>query len=229
MAIVIRKNNAQQEGVCIKPNTQPIEHRYGTECEQNRNNFPGYPYSGYHRHTPSEYLLGKGGSPYSRQVDKDGKLLSCGIDWYDRLLQRHEMLLRVTGEPVLLYRRKWTGERCPCVQPKSNQARGRCQICYGSGFVGGFVRHINLREPDGRIYVRVPPTEEDLELQDSGLFQKFQCRSWTLPAPIIRDRDIIIRFNPDTGEETWRYEVLKVNRSVGFLEEEHDKNLIWRD
>ena len=39
---------------------------------------------------------------------------SRGLNFYDRLVQRHELLIEASGEPVILLRRKWTGELCPC-------------------------------------------------------------------------------------------------------------------
>jgi len=89
--------------------------------------------------------------------------------------------------------------------------------CYGTGFVGGYVRHINPRESQGRIYARIGPTEEDLDLQEDGMRQKFVPNVWVLPMPIIRDRDILVLFDPCTGEETWRYEALSVTRNRGFF------------
>lgn len=89
--------------------------------------------------------------------------------------------------------------------------------CYGTGIVGGYVRYINCREPQGRIWMRVGPTNEDLDLQEDGLRQKFVSDNWTLPTPIIRDRDVIVLFDPETGEETWRYEVLAVDRNRGMF------------
>ena len=89
--------------------------------------------------------------------------------------------------------------------------------CFGTGFVGGYVRYVNCREPEGRIWVRLSPTEEDLDQQEDGMRQKFLPNCWCLPSPIIRDRDVLVLFDPETGEETWRYEVLAVTRNRGFF------------
>jgi len=217
MAIIVRRNRNQQEGRRVTQYTMPIELQRGTAQEQLDNAFEPYPYDGYHKFTPSSYLTGAVGSPYSSQSRKDGSRVSCGLDWYSRLIQRHEMLLRVTGESVDVLRRKWTGERCPDHDNIRGQTRSRCPVCYGTNFVGGYVKYINAREPNGRTFIRLGPTEEDLELQETGMWQKFIPSCWTLPTPTLRDRDIVITYDPDTGEETWRYEILAVTRNRGFF------------
>lgn len=219
MGIVIKKARHQQEGEKIKSTTMPIELQKGTEAEQACAEVEGYPFGGYHSFTPADYLKGANGSPYSRQYTCDGKLVACGINWFERLVQRLDVLLRTTGESVTLLRRKWTGERCPRCGRDTRTNRGyyRCPLCMGTGYVGGYVRFINSREPNGNIYVRFNPTQEDLLMQDGGLAQGFNPAGWTLPCPILRDWDILIRYDPRTGEETWRYEVTNVTRNKGFF------------
>ena len=218
MGIVIRKARHQQDGERVKSTTMPIELQKGTVEEQLDNSFEAYTYSGYHKTTIADYLQGSKGSPYSRRYSLDGKLLSCGINWYEDSVQRLDMMLRATGEPVTLWRRKWTGERCPeCTNDRVNVGDSRCPICFGTGFVGGFVEFINTREANGRIYMRVGSTEEKLTLETNGLHQAFAPGCWTLPVPTVRDWDIVVRYDSDTGEETWRYEVMSVTRNKGFF------------
>lgn len=218
MGIVIRKNKNIQENRKIRQDVKNVDLVHGTEAEQECSDIGIYEYSGYHRDTIQSYLQGTGGSPYSRQVDKNtGELKSCGLNFFERLVQRHELLIQSTGETMCLLRRKWTGELCPCFDKLRGRAKSRCPICFGTDFVGGYVPFINPKEADGRIYVRVNPNEEDLELKEQGLWQKNDITAWTLPCPILRDRDVLIRFDPHTGEETWRYEVLNVTRNMGLF------------
>lgn len=218
MAIVIKRALHQQDGEQVKSTTMPIELQKGTEAERASNEFESYSYGGYHKSTIADYLKGSNGSPYSRQYTCDGKLISCGINWFEQLQQRLDMMLRATGEPVVLYRRKWTGERCPNCDQDTRTGRGvfRCNLCFGTGYIGGYVRYISPREPDGRIYVRFGPTQEDLNLQEGGLTQGFNPTGWTLPSPILRDWDVLVRFDPRTHEETWRYEITNLTRNKGF-------------
>lgn len=219
MGIVIRKARHQQEGEAILSTTMPIELQKGTTTEQIKNEFEAYPFTGYQRNTPSDYLKGNKGSAYSRQYTADGKLIACGINWYERHVQRLDVLLRTTGEPITLWRRKWTGEACPKCSRDTRTNRGyyRCPLCFGTNFVGGYVRYINTREPNGNIFCRFGPTQEDLILQDGGLTQGFNPAGWTLPSPILRDWDLLIRHDPYSGEETWRYEITNVTRNKGFF------------
>lgn len=218
MGIVIRKNKNIQENRKIRQDVKNIDLVHGTEPEQECADVGVYEFSGYHRNTIQCYLQGTGGSPYSRQVDKNtGELTSCGLNFYERLVQRHELLIQSTGEKVCLLRRKWTGELCPCFDKLRGRANARCPMCFGTGYVGGYVPFINPKEADGRIFIRVNPNEEDLLLKEQGLWQKNDITAWALPSPILRDRDILIRFDPDTHEETWRYEVLNVTRNMGLF------------
>jgi len=218
MGIIIRKNKVIQEDLKVRHDVKNIDLVRGTAPEQEAADVGVYEFSGFHRNTIESYLQGASGSPYSRQFDKNtGQLRSCGINFYERLVQRHELLIRATGEPMCLLRRKWTGELCPCFDKNRHRANARCPVCFGAGFVGGYVTFINPKEPDGRIFIRLSPNEEDLEAQEHGLWQKNIPSCWTLPSPIVRDRDILVRFDPTTGQESWRYEILNVTRNAGLF------------
>jgi hypothetical protein len=219
LGIIIRKNKVIQEDIKIRRDVKNIDLVRGTLPEQEAADVGVYEYSGYHRNTIDAYLRGYAGSPYSRQYDKTtGELRSCGMNFYDRLVQQEEMLLQATGEPVMLMRRKWTGELCPCYDKPRQRSHSRCPVCFGTGYVGGYVTFINPRDVNGKILVRFPPNEEDLEAQEHGLWQKnVPTGCWTLPVPIVRDRDIIVRFDPTTGQESWRYEILNVTRNSALF------------
>lgn len=219
MGIVIRRNKSIQENRRVRQNVRNVDLVHGTIPEQDAQNAGTYEFGGYHRTSIEQYLQGKGGgSPYSRQIDiATGKVRSCGLNFYERLYQRNELLLRATGEPVVLLRRKWTGEMCPCFDRRRGRADARCPACFGGGFVGGFVRFVNLKEPDGRIFIKINPTEEDLNLEEQGLFQSHVPSCWTLPSPTVRDRDILVRYDPHTGKESWRYEIQNVTRNMGLF------------
>lgn len=84
--------------------------------------------------------------------------------------------------------------------------------CHGTGFVQGFSQFLNTRRSDRRILVRLDPTNEDLSIVDrGGLEPVYEPSAWTMAYPALKDRDVLIRFNPDNTEE-FRYVVLDVNR-----------------
>lgn len=187
-----------------------------TASDSNTEDFPSYDYQGYHN--PSLQALFNGSCVHSYAGGEFNG--SRGLFFQDRNLARLDAMLQVTGEPVVLLRRKWTGKRCRCMGLRRENPRDRCPYCYSVGFDGGYDRYLNDRpisetyeNVDGFILVRVNPYTDDLELTDSqALRQPVELAGWTINIPTIKDRDFIIRFNED-GTEEFRYEVLDVNRN----------------
>jgi hypothetical protein len=181
--------------------------------------FPAFDYCGTWRaKSPSSFMQGQcigtyfGGAQV--RVDDDGyRHLVKVTDVRTHMLQREELLLESTGEPFVLLRRMWTGMRCLCFMQRREHPDARCPICFGTAFVQGYVQFFNPRRSDRRILLRVNPATDDLNLVDrGGLEPMYEPDGWTMPFPQIKDRDILIRFNPE-GTEAWRYEVLNVTRN----------------
>jgi hypothetical protein len=147
------------------------------------------------------------------RIDDDGyRHLVKVTDVRTHMLQREELLLESTGEPFVLLRRMWTGSHCMCFMNRREHPDARCQICFGTGFVQGYIQFFNPRRPDKRILVRIDPAADDLNIVDrGGLEPVYEPSAWTLPFPAIKDRDILVRFNPNNTEE-FRYEILDVTR-----------------
>lgn len=172
-----------------------------------------YDYSGYHQTNIIDYFSGSCIGSYS------GGEFGCadgyktrGLNLQDQSTQRLDMMLGVTGEPVVLLKRKWTGIRCKCYRLNNEAPEGRCPYCFGVGFVGGYDQFYNPRRPDSRILMRFDPTQDDLALRNIGLQQNFITNGWTIVYPAIKDMDVLIRFNQD-GSEEFRYEIMNVNRN----------------
>jgi hypothetical protein len=188
--------------------------------------FKSYPYCGYHRYSPQDVFKGTNASPYSRPNDMavgsdcgGSSLFGGPLNIYERNLQQQQMLLETTGENVILLRRKWDGRQCPCMSKTEEHPINKCPTCFGTGFVGGYDRiyfNDNEDNPDGRILLRFYPTADDLALRKyGGLDVVNQPNAWTIAQPIVRDRDIIVQFDPiDKNREIWRYEVLDVTRNA---------------
>lgn len=164
---------------------------------------------GYHKFKP-EYLwngidpFAKQGcpSPYSRLA------MQGGIK--GAIKNREETLLRTVGKLVKLLRVNYTGPKCLCYDQNRGQARDRCPICFGIGFVPGYIPYENSKEIGGRIWVRFDPYTENNPLTDSGIKQEVEINAWTLSFPTIRKRDVLICYDPVTGLEEYRYEVMNV-------------------
>jgi len=180
--------------------------------------FPSYDYSGWHRTDPVALLNGEcvgsyiGGEYYCADgYDGVGRILR-GMNLQDINTQRQEQLLDLTGEPVVLIKRVWTGITCDCYIPGREYPENRCIKCYGTGMVVGYQQYFNPRRSDSRIMMRFEPAEDQVKTTENGMESEFNARSWTLVIPAIKSRDIIVRFDEIDNDE-FRYEVISVNRN----------------
>ena len=175
--------------------------------------FPTYDYSGYHQTNILDYFSSHCIGSYAggEYGCKDGYMMR-GLNLQDINTQRLDMLLDVEGEPVVLLRRLWTGIRCNCYRANQENPEGRCPICFGTGYVGGYEQYYNPRRPDSRIMCRIDPVTDRLLAKPIGLQQELIPSSWTLVVPKLLDRDVLVRFNQD-GTEEYRYEILGVTRN----------------
>jgi hypothetical protein len=188
-------------------------------------NFKRFDYCGsYRTHSPEGFMENQctgtywGGVQLQPNPTNPSEMVRVRVpDVRTHMLQREELLLETTGEPFVLVRRMWTGARCFCFMQRSEQPNKRCPICYGTGFTQGYTQFFNPRRPDRRILVRIDPATDDLNIVDrGGLEPEYEPSGWTLPFPAIKDRDVLIRFNPD-NTEAWRYFVLNVTRNKAFF------------
>jgi intein/homing endonuclease len=101
--------------------------------------FPAYDFAGYHRTDPVMLLSGTCIGSYI------GGYMFC-VDGYNGVgqqlrglpiqtlnMQRQEVLLSTTGEPVCLIQRRWTGITCDCMLPYNEYPEARCNKCFPSG------------------------------------------------------------------------------------------------
>lgn len=180
--------------------------------------FATFDYAGWRRTDPVSLLSGAcvgsyfGGQQFCADgYDGVGRMLR-GLSFQERNNQRQEYLLSLTGEPVCLIKREWTGIPCDCYLPSSETPDDRCPDCYGTKFRVGYTQYFNPRRSDGRIMVRFSPSDDDLKQYEAGLESELTSDVWTLTVPTIKDRDFIVRFDENDNEE-FRYEVLSVNRN----------------
>ena len=191
-----------------------------TASDESTIDFPSYDYTGYHRPSIQDTLSGECVGSYLGGEFNGAR----GFNYQDRLMSQLDALLQTTGEPAILLKRRWTGQRCRCIVLQREHPRDRCPYCFGVGFNGGYDRYINARpiseqfiNTQGMIMMRITPYSNDLEIvQDQGLRQPDEITGWTLAVPTIKDRDILIRFSQD-GIEEFRYEVLSVTRNKLFF------------
>jgi len=192
-----------------------------TASDENNEEFPPYDFGGYHRPSLQSTFTGDCVGSYVGGEFDGGR----GFFFQDRNLARLDAMLQVTGEPIVLLRRKWTGKRCRCQGIRREHPRTRCAHCFNVGFDGGYEQYVNPRpisesfeNAGGMILARIPPFTDDLELMDSqSLRQPVEISDcWTISIPTVKDRDFIVRFNED-GSEEFRYEILDVTRNKLFF------------
>lgn len=188
-----------------------------TASDESNVGFPMYDYSGYHRTDPVMLLTGACVGSYiggeQGCIDGYGNVnIIRGMSFQDQNNQRQEMLLNVTGIPVVLAKRVQTGIVCACYKASSEYPDDRCPLCHGTKFVIGYEQYFNPRRSDGRILVRKGATEETLKMYEAGMESEFPLDLWTLTVPTIKPRDVIITYDQEDNEE-FRYEVTNVTRN----------------
>ena len=104
------------------------------------------------------------------------------------IIAKNRYLLEQFGERAKLFIRREVGETCPEWSDTHQQATHYCEICYGTGIVGGYYGPID-------VIIAPPEAEKHIDLTDTGLRLNFIFESWTGPSPLIRTRDFIVRQN----------------------------------
>lgn len=174
-----------------------------------------YDFCGYHRAEPHKTLNG---------IDDCGSYLGGeyggfrGMNLFDRLVAREEVLLNSTGEPVILLKRIWRGQTCSCMDSRRTHPKVKsCKECFGTGYVGGYTQYSNRRRNDRLIMLAFGDATEDLKLgSHQSLEQEMEPTAWTIPMPAIRDRDLIVRFD-FTGDVEFIYEVLNITKEKAIF------------
>ena len=113
---------------------------------------------------------------------------------------REKWILLGGGERVLLYKRRWDGERCPNFDKVKLQHPqvDFCPICYGTNFVGGYLRPLE-------VYMSLAsPVKQQVEIQEAGMRKVYSPVTWMLWEPVIFNKDFIVRRN---GERHWVVDV----------------------
>ncbi len=111
----------------------------------------------------------------------------------DAILYRNKLILEGASDLCQVHRIKQEGTRCTnpqCPAFNNYQQAGNpdCNICFGSGWVGGY----NYIE---EIKVRLAPSNERLELGSDGALRQVKPKSWTMAEPIINTHDVIINMS----------------------------------
>lgn len=192
-----------------------------TVSDEINKDFPSYDFNAYHT-DPKLVLSGQCIGSYIGGVrgcinGESGSFIIRGVSPVVQNQQRQEVLLSVSGEPVILVKRSWTGSTCTCYIQSQEYPESRCSKCLGTGFIVGWQQFFNPKRSDRKIMVRFDPAVETVEPTESGLESKLPTTNWTMNFPTIHSRDFIVRFD-QAGNEEFRYEVINVTRNKFILD-----------
>jgi hypothetical protein len=119
-------------------------------------------------------------------------------------VRRNHWILQQGGERCMVFVRKMSGIPCTCkLDPRlleySQQPSQRCTTCYGTGYVGGY---------EGPYDAMLAPDDADKRhsQQPTGRKQEHTYEVWTVPSPIVTQRDFVVKQNND------RYSIGPVRR-----------------
>lgn len=113
---------------------------------------------------------------------------------------------------------------CHCTDPVSLQTSNtRCPQCYGTTFEGGYDRYYNVEDEFGYVQIRQRFSAKALALKEQGLMISNQAEFWSLPTPLMKDKDIVEQV--DGTRKTHRFWITNWNlHSVGL----HDTSQVFQ-
>ena len=124
---------------------------------------------------------------------------------------KYKWNLEMGGERVLLYKRKWFGTRCPLYDKvrRRSQRHGQDTICFGTGWVGGYFKPVEIAAS------LITGGLEQAVIEEWGRRRVYNTRSWTLWEPLLQNGDFIVRRNnqrlwiTNTYQRRWKHFVTR--------------------
>lgn len=188
-------------GVYVKQNSTPLHLNKFIDKNviQNMNTTYWYKVSTLYK-LENEFIESDLSNGFIYKVDNTNK-------WFHKMNERNMWILKMDGELFDLYKRKLEGERCSCWDSERGSASNpNCDICYGTGFVGGY-------DPVYQLYIRQKPANNNLSREGRGLTIKNSTGAWTICDIQIRDRDLLI--NPQGI--MFRVTMANTDHAAGYL------------
>lgn len=105
-------------------------------------------------------------------------------------VRRNRWILYQGAERAKAFIRKQVGIRCGCWSDTHKHPAGDCLVCYATGVIGGY---------DGPYDIMVAPDDaaRAVARQNRGLAATHDYETWTGPAPLLSQRDFIVKLNGD--------------------------------
>lgn len=138
-------------------------------------------------------------------IDSSGNLIETPLDraaqtnnfeiekldyiWREAI-RRQSWLLDHGGERVKLFIRRAVGPLCGCNSDLYKQPLSDCLACYGTGILGGY---------DGPYDIIIAPDDaaKNISQSNRGRTMEHTYDTWTLPTPLVSQRDFIVKLNND--------------------------------
>jgi hypothetical protein len=128
------------------------------------------------------------------------------LEWYFlSIREKDKWILNMSGERMLLYKRRYSGQRCPLFDTvRHTSAQHEDKVCYGTGWIAenASLTGDNIGGPYYGFYqaIEIPISllssgPEDLALTDYGQQRIFKPHSWTLWEPLLTPGDMLVRRN----------------------------------
>jgi hypothetical protein len=148
--------------------------------------------------------------------------------------EKDKWILNMSGERILLYKRRYEGQRCPKFDTvRHTSAQHEDTICYGTGWIAPDA-NMTGDNAGGPYYGFFQPIEivvsllssgpEDLALTDYGQQRIFKPHSWTLYEPLLTPGDMLVRRNNERFLVTevflrrWKHYVLHQDFNLAEVE-----------
>ena len=106
-------------------------------------------------------------------------------------IRRNRWILEQGGERVQLLLKKHVGIPCPCIPDDYHkQPQNDCDLCYGSGILGGY---------EGPYDAIIAPDDAEVRIaqKDIGRTTEHSYEVWMGPSPLLAHRDFLVKLNGD--------------------------------
>jgi len=148
--------------------------------------------------------------------------------------EKNKWILNQSGERVLLYKRRYEGQRCPNFDSvRHTNAQHDDEVCYGTGWIAmdANLTGSNIGGPNYGFFQPIEivvsllssgPT--DLALTDYGQQRIYKPHSWTSFEPLLTPGDMIVRRNNERMLVTqvfprrWKHFVLHQDLELAEVE-----------
>lgn len=162
------------------------------------------------------------GEEIETPLDRASRSSNFAIESLDYIwregVRRNKFLLVQGGERVKLFIRKSVGYGCGCYSETRGQPNSSCLSCFGTGFMGGY---------EGPFDILIAPDDAKKSKLQSNRGQSLDHTydTWTGPAPLISQRDFLVKLNGDryvigpVSMPTNRGNVLQQMFSISHLDE----------